>query len=763
MDEGAYLIISADSGKAMEVFDAVDHNSNVSVYDVNRTDGQIWSVTQKEDGYQVICSLSGKSLDRAGQVASGVNIQQWDDNDTAAQRWDIVEDGKDYTFEGTSYPTCIVYPHGYTTHCLDVDGALGSSTPNRTNIMLSAVNGGDNQRWAFVPVSVMTEGGTYRIVTAQRRGTVCEAASDAAGANIQLAAQADRNGQVWYAEVVDTDSRVVSLRRPDNGMAMDVAGDTGRNGSNVMQYLWHEGMNQEWLLEQSGSVKVNGNTVPTYYIHSVRGVNLVLDALGIHDEVGTNVFICTINHGVNQRWYLTKASYRATDIAQPVNRGITTDGFRTGGITARAAVSVKPCITARTDVVRARVRTVGHVWGDRSKSVTSRWMNALDGSTANDGWGDAWAGYRSGTGDVVLPYAVGCAIGTYDRVDVEVESQGFVTDWGDFHTTAHSASSISRYIVAYAPESTVESVTVTADGLLVKVASDAPTKGNTYTVSLLGGTGTASDKGTSAEVLVPWTGLSKIPTDDEQVDVTVRVDTPDTSVSATHRAPVTYSTGTPIPTTSDTLDDGPHVLVKETGRDPSTAYVIWETGLGVRVEECAIDGNRVTVPYPFGLPFDVIVQAGDGPSDADWGSTVTHHDAIQPWAAVWTWDGYSKHAAMRYQLGEPPTRNRVYSYDATVLSPNGREHPVVRSWHVQSLDLSISGIVPRHTGVLPLPDTDDVGGMHLLSTTLGDGIYPLYRSPDGDWEHVAVKQVDLSQKDDPRWADCEVEQEAVDA
>ena len=750
--EGTYVIVNANSGLALDVCGASDASgANVWQWTVNRGDAQIWAISERDGGWTATCSLTGKLLDVSrGTMADGTNVQQWGDNGSDAQRWAIEADGKTMTFGGESLETYVISCAASASFVLDV--SAGGKTAG-ANVQIWTANGSDAQRWGFVPVACMGDGGTYSIRSALADDLALDVSggSMSNGANVQVWGANGTNAQVWEA-LVDEGSGLVSFVRPDCGKALDCNGASA-DGTNVHQ--WDYGPsneNQRWLLVKHGTTFVNGVSVPTYAVHAQASSGRVLDVAGGSSAPAANVQTWGYNGTKAQLFWLEPTSWLASNISAPTVAGVSASAtsYSRGGMEVTEATDAYICVYSAGPQVKVRYRTVSYAWGNRSDAKTSQWMSAVDGDPSHDGWGDAWQGYPC-TGRVTLPHAITCDIasGAYDRVDIEVEAVSFNSSWGSLAATARSAVSSRTFTVCYRPTVSAKSVTMSGDGAVVRLTSDAPTVGNTYEATVYGGTG--SSLGTSeATITVPWSGLMEMPKDGETVTIRARLTTPDTSITSYVTASMSYASGTSVTISSSTLEQERQEVRLVLSASPSNVWLAWECGEGVRFEKVEHSGNVAVVAPPFGRDWWVIVQLGS--------AFKTFACAqVQPGAFVWTWDGSS--ARMRGGIGSAPKQSRKWSSSTSTSSANGRVLRMVRAWGVRTHVLSVSGACPSDDEELDM--ADGAGRFRLMSRLLGEGKYPLYRTPYGDRERVAVTNVTVTPAA-KRWCECTVTQEAVD-
>ncbi|OSH00790.1 autotransporter adhesin [Bifidobacterium adolescentis] len=137
------------------------------------------------------------------------------------------------------------------------------------------------------------EDGTYVVSTALKDGMLLDVAggSKKDGGNVLIYTATGGANQKWR---VSHDSKgYVTLSNVNSGKVLDVAGGSARNGANALQYSSNGGRNQKWVAVRSGS---------SYRLVSAMSQSLVLDVAGWSTKNGTNVDVWTSNGGANQQW-----------------------------------------------------------------------------------------------------------------------------------------------------------------------------------------------------------------------------------------------------------------------------------------------------------------------------------------------------------------------------------------------------------------------------------------------------------------------------
>ncbi|WP_425622820.1 RICIN domain-containing protein [Bifidobacterium adolescentis] len=135
--------------------------------------------------------------------------------------------------------------------------------------------------------------GTYVVSTALKDGMLLDVAggSKKDGGNVLIYTATGGANQQW--RVSHDPKGYVTLSNVNSGKVLDVAGGSARNGANALQYSSNGGRNQKWVAVRSGS---------SYRLVSAMSQSLVLDVAGWSTKNGTNVDVWTSNGGANQQW-----------------------------------------------------------------------------------------------------------------------------------------------------------------------------------------------------------------------------------------------------------------------------------------------------------------------------------------------------------------------------------------------------------------------------------------------------------------------------
>jgi hypothetical protein len=157
-------------------------------------------------------------------------------------------------------------------------------------------------------VSVVIADGIYEILCAAdpTKAIDCQGASDNIGANIWLY---NRNGSAAQYVSITNDDDGVQMVITLSGRAIDVAGGSFKNGSNVQQWEDNNSRAQRWDIDADGkTVTLNGTAYSSYVIKS-HGTNYALDISGGGTKSGTNIQIYIANGTDAQRWLFIPIPY----------------------------------------------------------------------------------------------------------------------------------------------------------------------------------------------------------------------------------------------------------------------------------------------------------------------------------------------------------------------------------------------------------------------------------------------------------------------
>ena len=142
------------------------------------------------------------------------------------------------------------------------------------------------------------EDGTYVVSTRLKDGMLLDVAggSKKDGGNVLIYTATGGANQQW--RVTHDPKGYVTLANVNSGKVLDVAGGSAKDGANALQYSSNGGRNQKWVAVRSGS---------SYRLVSALSQSLVLDVAGWSTKNGANVDVWASNGGANQQWKFANA------------------------------------------------------------------------------------------------------------------------------------------------------------------------------------------------------------------------------------------------------------------------------------------------------------------------------------------------------------------------------------------------------------------------------------------------------------------------
>lgn len=706
-----------NASRALDVNGQSDANgANVQIWSVNYTSGQYVTVTGSGTSQVLRFPLTGRVLDVCNaQAANGANVIQWPGNNGKNQSWNIVKDPQDrkMTIGGKTYDTYVIYSNLGNNLVLDV---YGQQTAAGTNVIVWAANGGDNQRWAFIPVRLLPAG-NYRFVSAADQRSCVTAANGNDGGNVQTAGiNYEDNKQVWTVTNGDSNCNIRNY-----ASKCYMSGTNSNSGATVVQKAKINGDRTSWLLKVEGSMKFNGATYPLVRVQLQLGTDQCLDAAGGGTKLITDVRTYSYNGQSGQRFIAVPAAPIDTSIPAPSGLGM---AWSKGGSIftnpwGRNAVNAYPCwISGYSEFqFRYRQRVRKATSGDESFGGWSPWQFYV-GNTANDGWGDVTkanmkptlARDPSGTN---RRYGIGhqYTISTTGNDCIEYEYQVRAFSKG---LRGNVATLRGRY--KYQPTFTLEGFTWLPEGLRFLYHSDQKRNNNDLVVYSItcahgGRTYTMFDGGASGYPLndIPWNGsitmpqskLKYIPSKDDRITAVVTFSNVD---GAYKQHKQTVSALCSLDSGKGDLKLAPDVnvtagkmLYVNANVSGATRYSLWvdywdnKTGF-IRYD----DSNGVwNVPLLFNRPYRVylLVEKGD-----KWDVFSVEKPAVpDPDSYLFNFvnaSGAQDYLQIMVDADQPPRFTRSISYDSDVRMTNGNSLEVVHFGTARKEELSSSGAFP---------------------------------------------------------------------
>ena len=282
--DGYYLIVSAQSGKALDVDGGnLCPGTNVQQWDAGKgNSNQLFSAVKNDDGsYSFINKASGLAL-----CVKGSNVETAVPSSSSEQRFNLTK-------------KVSLLPEGYyaiaassnTSAVLDV---ASGSTSDGANVQIYGSNRTLAQKWRIAKVA--DRDNTYtiesllsgKVLTADGSGNVC------------VRGRSNSDSQYWTAEI---GNGKVILSNVANGKVLDISGGSTNNGANVQTYKANGTAAQSFKLVGCSSFEAGAYTV---LLASAR--SKALDVSSGSRSNGANIQIWDSNGSGAQKWYVTANS-----------------------------------------------------------------------------------------------------------------------------------------------------------------------------------------------------------------------------------------------------------------------------------------------------------------------------------------------------------------------------------------------------------------------------------------------------------------------
>lgn len=255
---------------------AVDSTA-IQLYSGNNSKAQQFTFTRQSDGsYEIVNVNSGKALDVRNAVAeNNAIVQQYSRNNSQAQRWFIRDSGAGYYLQSALGNWVLDLSGGNTAN----GAAIRLYTPNGTASQLFVVSSSD--------INIAT--GVSMIITSvanKKLVTDVTSASTANGARVQLYSSNNTNAQKYRFESIGNGTyKIVNI---NSGKMLDVAGGSTANGAALQQYTSNNTVAQQWTVWNYGSGKIALVSVNANKAVDIPGGNAVQQAqLQLYSPNGT--------------------------------------------------------------------------------------------------------------------------------------------------------------------------------------------------------------------------------------------------------------------------------------------------------------------------------------------------------------------------------------------------------------------------------------------------------------------------------------------
>ena len=329
--DGWYTVSPASN--TTKVFDiasgSASAGANVQLYGANGTFAQDFSFEYHDGYYLIVSAQSGKALDvDGGNLCPGTNVQQWDaskgnanqlfsaiKNDDGSCSFINKASGLALCVKGSNVETAVpsstseqrfvltkkvsLLPEGYfsiatSSKASAVLDVAGGSTSDGANVQVYGSNRSLAQKWRIAKVA--DRDNTYTIESLLS-GKVL--AADESG-NVCVHGLSNSDSQYWTAEIGN--GKVVLLNVA-NGKVLDISGGSTNNGANVQTYKANGTAAQSFKLMSCSPFEAG-----TYTVLLAAARSKALDVSSGSRSNGANIQIWDSNGSGAQKWYVTANS-----------------------------------------------------------------------------------------------------------------------------------------------------------------------------------------------------------------------------------------------------------------------------------------------------------------------------------------------------------------------------------------------------------------------------------------------------------------------
>lgn len=757
---GTYVIVSAGNTNLAVDSDSRNDNrgTNVTLWDRNDGDSQLVRLVKSiynSNHWIIQFVLSGMCLDRYDNGSTeGTNVIRWDWADDDAIRWRIIADGKTVSINGTSYPTYFVK---HKTLDLDMD-VYQNVIQSGQNIAMYNHNGGDNQRWAFIPQNPIPNG-TYEIRPAISNDLRVDVAnnSSAWGAKVQVYTKNDTNAQKW--KVVNSGG-LSKILNANTGLALDAENWGTSNGTKIVTWKSLDQDNQKWLIEPSTDQgERNDQPSALYRIHHKNGTGKVLDVSN-NGVLGSSMQLHSIESTSNfQLFQFVPTEYLASNLPVPsgvdLSYGTKANSYHNtfvGNAVGTTKMYVHWVGGDNNFQVRWRSRARVSSESDASvRGVWSSWHSLEDGSTSNGGWGPIQkANISSSKGNLTSvnnqrfagPLSFTLYSDGVDLIEVETQVRCFSSSWGSTGAAAHGNSATGKTTIVTRPTVSGVSATITPDGLAITYTSSFKRNNNTINVEcakLWKGRIKFTGQPYSGTVVIPFRRLREVPEDGDTYSVTVRVTTCDNAwdYEQAHSVKFSYDSnhGTSVGASS-TMTDGGIRLITVDGT--ASAYLIDERGHGNRFVELATNSDgKFVCPAPLNKKYRVLVVKGTVSGSSAWATKVYTYNPIETRRYYLTSLDGAKWFALVVNSGDAPAFSVSYERDMTLTTTTGREREIAGLGETTKASWSLTGVLVE--GLTDEGSTYTIQEQDEAFDVAAHIGYCYFRAPNGFWAPCVVK------------------------
>lgn len=217
----------------------------IQLYTGNGSKAQQFTFIKQSDGsYVIVNANSGKALDvRNGIAENNAVVQQYARNNSQAQRWFIRDSGTGYYLQSALGNWVLDLSGGNTAN----GAAIRLYAPNGTASQLFVVSSSDANITTGVSM-IITSVANKKLVADVMSGSTTD------GARIQLYVSNNTNAQKYRFESIGNGTyKIINV---NSGKVLDVSSGSTANGAALQQYVSNNTVAQQWTVRNYGSGKV---------------------------------------------------------------------------------------------------------------------------------------------------------------------------------------------------------------------------------------------------------------------------------------------------------------------------------------------------------------------------------------------------------------------------------------------------------------------------------------------------------------------------
>lgn len=252
LGNGYYRIVSEKSGKALDIANG-SGAAGAAIWQKasDNSSTQKWKFIDAGSGQYYLKSVKGTFIDVSGGKAKlKTKIQSWNPNGTAAQKWKLSKN----TYRPVKEGEYVMKSYLNGMYAMEL---AGNETEDGANIQLGSLSYSDFQKFTVK----YAENGYYRIYVT-KSGKCLDVADNSAvaGANLQQAAEAQKDGQLWKFIDAGKDTYYI---RSKLGTAIDIANGKAAAGANLQSYRMNGTDAQRWKIGDESLTSIEGATITT--------------------------------------------------------------------------------------------------------------------------------------------------------------------------------------------------------------------------------------------------------------------------------------------------------------------------------------------------------------------------------------------------------------------------------------------------------------------------------------------------------------------